>query len=261
MTAFVGCSLRIHRLDTLQQFERCVEIQRLTWNYSAQELFPTRMFLLAQKLGGHVLGAFDADAMVAFNVAYPGYRNGCSYLHSQMLAVLPPYRNSGVGRALKLAQRGIALLDGFDLIEWTYDPLEIKNAFFNLHRLGAISRRYVRDFYGPSSSPLQGGLPTDRLYAEWWIRSAHVQRALDSSTRTCGAAVTVEVPADIYTWKSQADPRASHTQSSVREDLEQAFALGLAAIDYRRAEDGTGSFLLDRAPAELSFANEAGTNA
>ncbi len=245
-------ALPVERLRTLDHYEQCVAIQSEVWNYSPQELFPRRAFLLAEKLGGHVLGAFDGDAIVAFNLAYPGYRDGHAYLHSQMLAVLPPYRNSGVGRALKLAQRDIALADGFDLIEWTYDPLEIKNAFFNLHRLGAISRRYVRDFYGPSTSPLQGGLPTDRLYAEWWIRSGHVQRALHPSTSAGGAPATVQVPADIYAWKTAGDPRAAETQSRVREQLERAFAEGFAAVNYTRSDSGTGVFVLDVAPSELT---------
>ncbi len=248
-------AFRIERLRNLEQFERCVEIQRATWGYSPQELFPRRVFLLADKLGGHVLGAFDGATIVAFNIAYPGYRDGHAYLHSQMLAVLPPYRNSGLGRALKLAQRDIALTDGFELIEWTYDPLEIKNAFFNLHRLGAISRRYVRDFYGPSSSPLQGGLPTDRLYAEWWIRSEHVGRALhpSSAKETNAVTMTIEVPHEIYKWKADGDPRAAATQDRVRAALEQAFGAGLVAVNYCRLEDGTGNFLLQGAPAELRF--------
>ncbi|GAA3766714.1 GNAT family N-acetyltransferase [Terriglobus aquaticus] len=250
-------ALRTERLRTLDQFDHCVEIQRTTWGYSPDELFPRRAFLLAEKLGGHVLGAMHGDTIVAFNLAFPGYRDGHAYLHSQMLAVLPAYRNSGVGRTLKLAQRDIALADGFDLIEWTYDPLEIKNAFFNLHRLGAISRRYVRDFYGPSSSPLQGGLPTDRLYAEWWIRTAHVERALTAEHGT-EAEGTVEVPAEIYAWKADRDARASATQIRIRQQLEHAFAKGLAAIDYLRGADGQGSFLLGRAPAETAFLKPTG---
>src|SRR6202012_2433270 len=100
------------------------------------------------------------------------------YLHSHMLAVLPEYRNAGLGRRLKLAQRDDALSRGFDLMEWTFDPLEIKNAYFNLERLGAIARRYNVNQYGITSSPLQGGLPTDRLVAEWWLKSKRVEQLL-----------------------------------------------------------------------------------
>ena len=246
MSDRANAALRIERLQTLEQFEQCVQIQSATWNYSAQELFPRRMFLLAEKLGGHVLGALDGDAVVAFNVAYPGYRSGHAYLHSQMLAVLPDFRNTGIGRRLKLAQRDIALADGFDLIEWTYDPLEIKNAFFNLQRLGAISRRYVRDFYGPSSSPLQGGLPTDRLYAEWWIRSERVRQALAGQQVSEAPVSSITVPAEIYAWKSCGDVRAALAQDRLRAEFEAAFDAGLIASGYARRSDGDGAYQLTR---------------
>ena len=112
-------------------------------------------------------------------MAIPGLKpGGKTYLHSHMLGVLPEYRNARVGRALKLAQRDDALSRGIDLIEWTFDPLEIKNAFFNMERLGAIVRRYVPNQYGTTSSPLHGGLPTDRCIAEWWISSPRVNGRL-----------------------------------------------------------------------------------
>ena len=96
-----------------------------------------------------------------------------------MLGVLPEYRDAGVGRMLKLEQREDALARGIELIEWTFDPLEIKNAYFNMERLGAIVRRYVRNQYGTTTSHLHGGLPTDRCIAEWWIASRRVKAILD----------------------------------------------------------------------------------
>ncbi len=236
--------LRIERLTTNAEFDACVDLQQETWGYSAGEAFPRRAFLLAEKLGGHVLGAFDGAELVAFNVAYPGFREGVSYLHSQMLSVRAAYRNAGVGRALKLRQREIALEQGIALIEWTFDPLEIKNAFFNVERLGAVSRRYVRDFYGPSSSPLQGGLPTDRLYAEWWVRSERVERALAGLHVANEAEVTVEVPGEIYAWKAAGDAWASATQVRVRGELERAFAQGLVVTGFERLREGGGRYLL-----------------
>ena len=172
-------AIRIASLHELDEFQSCVDLQLAVWGYSDGDLIPRRMFLLADRIGGQVLGAFDGDGrIVGFAMALPGYRDGQPYLHSHMLAVLPEYRNLGLGRRLKLAQRDDALARGFELMEWTFDPLEIKNAHLNIARLGAICRRYYPDFYGPSSSPLQGGLPTDRLYAEWWLRSPRVLRVL-----------------------------------------------------------------------------------
>jgi len=245
--------LRVEQLHTLEEFDACVHLQQKTWQYSAGELLPRRVFFLADRLGGHVLGAWDDRTLVGFNLGLPAQRNGMAYIHSQMLAVLPEYRNSGLGRAMKLRQREIALEQGIKLIEWTYDPLEIKNSFFNLSRLGAISRRYIPDFYGASSSPLQGGLPTDRLYAEWWIDSDHAKRVMAREPmQEKVVEATVPVPAQIYAWKADGDKHAAETQARVREALQRHFADGLSVIGYDRAEDGTGSFLLGFAPAEFS---------
>ncbi len=240
---------RIAPLHGLAQFDRCVEIQIAVWGYADGDVIPRRMFLVAERIGGQVMGAFDAeagDALVAFAMALPGYRDGRAYLHSHMLAVLPEYRNAGLGRRLKLAQREDALARGFDLMEWTFDPLEIKNAYLNLHKLGAIVRRYYPNFYGPSSSPLQGGLPTDRLYAEWWLRSPHVLGRLEGGGAAPVVDITVSVPASIQQWKESGEQRrlAEHLQSTNRTLLETAFSRGLAAIDYARDSEGDGMFLL-----------------
>ncbi|NYF81028.1 GNAT family N-acetyltransferase [Granulicella arctica] len=240
-------ALRIESLDQLSQFDRCVDLQIKVWGYSDGDVIPRRVFLVAQRIGGQVLGALDGDTIVGFAMALPGYRNGHAYLHSHMLAVLPEYRNAGLGRRLKLAQRDDALARGFDLMEWTFDPLEIKNAHLNIHRLGAIVRRYHADFYGPSSSPLQGGLPTDRLYAEWWLRSPHVVAVLDGQEHpTETVTARIEVPAVVAQWKQDAAQRilASDLQTGNRIALQTAFAEGLAVVDYERDATGNGTFLL-----------------
>ena len=109
------------------------------------------------------------------------------------------YRNTGLGRRIKLFQREDAIAHGYELMEWTFDPLEIKNAYFNLERLGAIARRYNINQYGITSSPLQGFLPTDRLVAEWWLKSKRVRERCwrPASTRSLPRRSRVEVPAEI----------------------------------------------------------------
>ncbi|WP_263385278.1 GNAT family N-acetyltransferase [Granulicella arctica] len=242
--------IRIAPVETLVQFDRCVDLQIAVWGYSDGDVIPRRVFLLAQRIGGQVLGAFDGDTVVGFAMALPGYRNGQPYLHSHMLAVLPEYRDAGLGRRLKLAQRGDALARGFELMEWTFDPLEIKNAYLNLHRLGAIARRYHPDFYGPSSSPLQGGLPTDRLYAEWWMRSPHVLGRLEGEVSADEVTTRIQVPAAISQWKQDESRRmlAVDLQTSNRNALQTAFAQGLAVVDYERDVEGNGFFLLGPEP-------------
>ena len=149
-----------HGLDELKG---CVALQKDVWNFTDADLVPLRMFVVAEKVGGQVMGAFDGRELVGFALSVPGTRSGHIYLHSHMLAVLPEYRNAGLGRRLKLAQRADALARGIDRMEWTFDPLEIKNAHLNIARLAAIARRYKRDFYGPSTSPMpRAGWPAGR---------------------------------------------------------------------------------------------------
>jgi predicted GNAT superfamily acetyltransferase len=241
-----GEEIRIESLTTMEQFECCVVLQLEVWGYSDGDLIPRRVFLVAQRIGGQVMGAFDGDTIIGFAMGLPGYRNGYSYIHSHMLAVLPEYRNAGLGRRLKLAQRDDAIARGFDLMEWTFDPLEIKNAHLNIAKLGAICRRYKADFYGPSSSPLQGGLPTDRLYAEWWLKSPRVIETLRGETQAREITEKITVPHAIYQWKQDPEYRdkAKQVQRNNRLALESAFDRGLAVVGYERDAEGNGSFLL-----------------
>ncbi len=154
---------------------------------------------------------------------------------------------------MKLAQREDAVARGFRLMEWTFDPLEIKNSFLNIHRLGAVVRRYTPNFYGVSSSRLQGGLPTDRLHAEWWMQSERVEAILSASSpanpdaeQTISKAIqeTITVPYEIGNWKASLEDqlRALAVQTDNRQRFEKAFARGLAAIDFRVDAEGNGIF-------------------
>jgi predicted GNAT superfamily acetyltransferase len=238
--------ITIQPLIALDEFQRCVEIQGEVWGYEDSDIVPRRMFLLAQKIGGQVIGATAEGEIIGFAMALPGYRDGQTYLHSHMLAVLPEFRNAGIGRRLKLAQRDDAIARGIERMEWTYDPLEIKNAYLNLTKLGAISRRYAANFYGPSSSPLQGGLPTDRLYAEWWLRSPRVEAALRGEALAVEATERIAVPGSVVEWKRtpQLRERARELQTSNRIALESAFQRNLVAVGYERDAEGNGTFLL-----------------
>ncbi len=171
----IAGSIAIRKCQGPEEMRACVALQKEVWNFSDAELVPLRLFVVAEKIGGQVIGAFEGKELVGFALAVPGARGGRAYLHSHMLAVRKEYRNAGLGRHIKLFQRGDALARQFELIEWTFDPLEIKNAYLNIEKLGAISRRYNINQYGITSSPLQGGLPTDRLVAEWWLKSKRVE--------------------------------------------------------------------------------------
>ena len=246
-------ALVIRSLTNRIELDRCVEIQVSVWGYTDADVVPRRVFVLAQHIGGQLLGAFVEGSLAGFAMALPGYHDGRVYLHSHMLAVLPEHRNAGLGWKLKLAQRDDALERGFDLMEWTFDPLEIKNSYFNLARLGAVCRRYHADFYGPSSSPLQGGLPTDRLCAEWWLRSDRVRRALSGEPIHSTFTERLAISPAVHVWKRHAAERyrACELQARNRQALESAFSRGLAIVGYERGQDGSGAFLLGSTPPEM----------
>jgi predicted GNAT superfamily acetyltransferase len=244
-------SIVIRKCDQLEEMLACVALQKDVWNFTDAELVPLRMFVVAEKVGGQVIGAFDGEGgeMAGFALAIPGVRGGHSYLHSQMLAVRKPYQNAGLGRRIKLFEREDALARGFELIEWTFDPLEIKNAYLNIERLGAVARRYSVNQYGITSSPLQGGLPSDRLVAEWWLKSKRVEILLQAGKKPpVETLTTISVPAQIYDWKASPTTRsqAKEVQDRNRDQFVKAFADGLAVLGYERNQLGSGKFLLGR---------------
>lgn len=241
----------------LDDFRACVELQKEVWGFSDAELVPLRIFSLAPKIGGQVVGAWSGEALIGYAMAIPGNRNGHPYLHSHMLAVKQGYRDIGLGRRLKLYQRDDAIARGYELMEWTFDPLEIKNAYFNLERLGAIARRYNVNQYGITESPLQGSLPTDRLVAEWWLTSRRVTALLAVGQH---AAIKIEerieVPREIHDWKGDNHLRskAEGIQARNRYLFETAFARGLSCLGYERSADGGGSFQLGHWDENCTYA-------
>ena len=240
-------AVEIRNCHGLEEFRACLELQKKVWGFSDADLVPLRMFVVASKIGGQVIGAFQGKDLVGFALAVPGARAGHPYLHSHMLAVLESHRNTGLGRKIKLFQRDDALARGFELMEWTFDPLEIKNAYLNIERLAAITRRYNLNQYGITSSPLQGFLPTDRLVAEWWLRSKRVESFLNGSPRPAFETVRrISVPAQIYEWKAAESTRgrAAEVQARNREQFLKAFGDGLAVLGYERDPEGNGTFLL-----------------
>lgn len=240
--------LQIREVTELEDFAQVVRLQQEIWGFEDFELLPLRLFIVASKIGGQVLGAFDGSKVIAFGIGIPGLKpSGQMYLHSQMLGVLPPYRNTGVGRRLKLRQREFALASRLELIEWTFDPLETKNAFFNIERLGAIVRRYVYNQYGTTTSHLHGGLPTDRLVAEWWVQSprAEALASLGSAppARSSDVRARILVPAEIAQLREEDPSRARELQSSIAAQFDQHFGNGLAVIGFERSEQA-GTYLL-----------------
>jgi chorismate synthase len=181
-----------------------VELESRIWGFAtADDLMPLPILTVGAIRGAILVGAFDDGHLVGFVYSFPAIHRGRLSHWSHMLGVLEPYRNSGLGFRLKLAQRDRVRAMGIDLVEWTFDPLLALNARFNFAKLGVVVEEYWPDFYGTSSSPLHGDLPTDRFIAQWWVDTAHVERRIRPvstlpliSDRAAGAGLVNRVEAD-----------------------------------------------------------------
>lgn len=237
--------IAIRPLQNIEEMRAAVALQQRVWGYSAADTVPDQMFVVARESGGQVLAAYDGETPVGFALAFAGIHGKKPHLHSHMVGVLREYQDRGVGRLLKLAQRDDAIARGIELIEWTFDPLQLKNAHFNLGKLGAIVRRYLPNVYGRTSSPLHAGLPTDRLVAEWWLNSGHVKRVLGGNRLSSGnGAARISLPSNIRQICAENAARAESIQSEVREHFARQFAAGHAAVGFEFAGDA-GSYVLE----------------
>jgi predicted GNAT superfamily acetyltransferase len=248
--------IEIRPCHGLAEFEACVALEKRVWESPDIEVVPSALFAVTPETGGQVLGAFDGERLIGFVLAFGACRNGApgrppqAYLHSHMTAVLPEYRDFGVGRNLKLFQRQEAISRGIDLVEWTFDPLELRNAYFNLMRLGAIVRRFVPNLYGITASPLHFGMPTDRFVAEWWLRSPRVDAIVSGGVpaSSSGGTERIEVPTNIADVRLADREEAICVQTRIRKRVQRFFAHGFAVTGIEQGGEVT-RYILEPASA------------
>jgi predicted GNAT superfamily acetyltransferase len=273
--------VHIRDLTSIEEFRQVVALEQAIWGYTdAADLVTVPVFIFTVHRGATLLGAFDpAGRMVGFAYAVVGMKNQRPMLWSHMAGVLPEFRG-GLGYRLKLAQRERALSQGFDLIEWTFDPLQAMNAHFNFAKLGCVADEYAANFYGESTSALHRGTPTDRLVASWRIAEAHVVRRVEQATALGARAhdvsaapivnptsldgpwrkvdaidlsrddrrVWIEIPTGFTDLQQQAPDRALQWRMDVRQMFETYFAKGYRAVDFvMQRENGFGRYLLAKA--------------
>jgi len=234
----------IRECTTIEEFDGCLSLQREAFGLPDLELSPRRHLIVSRQAGGWTLGAFAADRLVGFVHTLAAVRGNEIFGYSHMMAVAKDYQNKGVGARLKWAQRERALREGRKLIKWTWDPMQARNAHFNLNRLGATVDTYAENFYGidystDASITDRINLPSDRLSATWHLDSERV-RGLASGS----AAPFAEEPVGSVSIPSQwnalvkSDPkRAVEEQSRVREEFKNAFARGLICAGFQRGEE------------------------
>lgn len=268
-------NISIRSLTTVAEFRACEALQRQVWVMPDDlEVVPLHLLVTVQRNGGLLLGAFDGDNLIGFVFGFPGITSNGKLKHcSHMMGVAPGYQSRGVGYRLKLAQRESVLDQGIDLVTWTYDPLESRNANLNIYKLGCVCRTYVRDYYGPLSDGLSAGLPSDRIQVEWWLGSGRVRRRLvgDPGKQPADPVVQVnavarsaegylmpgmlnlgidahttrfEIPADYQALKAADPALALEWRLAVRRICETYFAEGYTVVDFyhHRTHDGERSY-------------------
>jgi predicted GNAT superfamily acetyltransferase len=277
-------NVQIRDLHGLDDYRAVVALEQEIWGYTdIADIVTVPVFIITVKRGGILVGAFDqTDRMVGFAFSIVGMKDGRPTQWSHMMGVVPEHRRSGLGRKLKLAQRDRAIAAGFDLMEWTFDPLQALNAHLNFFKLGVVCDEYVRNLYGESTSALHRGTPTDRFVVQWRLREPHVQRRIE---RTDGFVVRdtdatdaprvndtfesgpwrrtapgdlaidarrlwVEVPMSFTEMQQEAPELALEWRHHTREMFETYFGRGYRAVDFElQRESGRGRYLLARVEA------------
>jgi predicted GNAT superfamily acetyltransferase len=253
-------SVEVRLARSHADFAACEALSRDIWGAAERNVVPRELLLTMQLNGGLVHGAFLPDGrLVGFCFGFAGLRDGQLRLCSHQLGVVPELRGAGIGIALKQAQRRDALRLGYPLVSWTFDPLEARNAYINLHRLGCIARLYDRNHYGEMEDELNRGLPSDRFEVEWWLdrptpatppgeppvmlrvagNSEPVRETVDLAT---APAVLIGVPDDFQAVKRNSLDLALRWRLESRAALEAALTAGMIAVDFRRA----GAYVMAR---------------
>lgn len=251
----------VRSLEDYTDLEQCVALQRETWGEDCPEIVPPAVLLVAQKVGGLALGAFDqTGALVGTLFGITGVVDGQPVHWSHMLAVRDTWRDRGIGQLLKAEQRRRVIAMGGHRIRWTFDPLVARNAHVNLHCLGAQVLEYVEDMYGASPlSVTDSVIGSDRLVVEWRLREAPIrapgaeawpritlQRGLDQALPD-GPGVRIEIPRDIQALKQAEPDRAVRWRRFTRRTLQHFLGQGYRVTDFERGHAGSrGCYVLVR---------------
>ncbi len=234
----------IRACKTFEDFAACINLQREVWQFVDLDITPLRSFIITLHSGGMTYGAFNSDGrLLGFAHALAAFDEKLKpYYYSHMLAVEPALQSAGIGGKLKLAQRDHALRTGVPLIKWTFDPLQSRNAYLNIIKLGGVIRQYKINYYGnASTSALHKGLDTDRVFVEWWVKSQRLADAQGSILQTGKPEAAVEVPRDIEAVKKQDLAEAVRWQMQVRSQFQTLLGEGLYCSGFEADPNGGNS--------------------
>jgi predicted GNAT superfamily acetyltransferase len=247
-----AAGVELRPLTSIADAEAILAVMTATWG--PYQSLPREEILALAYSGNVPHGAFDGDELIGFVLGWAGVDEDGLHLHSHMLAALPDRRHRGVGYALKLAQRERCLERGITVVRWTFDPLVARNAYFNLHKLGAVGDRFHRDFYGPMEDAINRGDRSDRLVVRWDLKrepgapepvSDPAQVGLSASSdgsperRSFAAGAThvrTVIPSEYAAMRGERPNLAKAWRDAVADVFEQLFEHGLVPTDFDIAE-------------------------
>ncbi len=275
-------SFQIRPLLTQDEYRAFQRLEQEVWPNTQ----PMRndVLLMAQKNGGLVLGAFEVspqvsgEQLIGLLFGFIGLTPQGKVKHcSHMVGVHPQHQNQRVGYRLKMAQREHVLAQGIDLVTWTFDPLQSRNAYLNLRKLGVVCHTYLPNHYGEMQDGLNVGVSSDRFQVDWHIASQHVSDRLSgvstgdslSALQATGVPIVnpfsldqlpavpptdysieserllIQIPADFQAIRSADITLACSWREHTRALFETALAAGYIAIDLLH-EQGNSYYLLQR---------------
>jgi len=277
-------ALVIRDLSGIEDLRQAIGVEREVWALDSADSTPLTLAVAMLEAGAMWIGAFDGTTMVGFAFAFLGIEHGVLNVHSHMLAVRAPYRNSDLGYKLKLAQRDRALNLRVREMTWTFDPLQSKNAHLNFGKLGVLSDRYKIDFYGPETSSSLHRNGTDRLWVRWPLLSRRVQDRLRGQSKRADVLdtlsrltplvqfngdgkpkrtdlasalqrqrIAIEIPADIDSVEQKDVELARAWREATRWAFTEALAAGFFVAEFCRTvrgQQGPGVYLLEKGTLE-----------
>jgi len=233
----------VRECTSIEELDGCVRLQREVFGLPDLEVSPRRHLIVSQRAGGWTLGAFAGDDLVGFVHHLVALRGREIIGYSHMMAVANAYQNMGVGARLKWAQRERALGEGRSFITWTWEPMRARNAHFNINRLGVVVSSYGVNFYGTDYDAAPGGsensahgIDSDRLFADWKLRSPRVEMLGQGKRPVIPSRpeASVEIPPDWSALVREDAAAARREQLRVREEFRRALAANLICAGFER---------------------------
>ena len=235
--------IEIRQCAGVKDLSRCVALQREVFALPDIEISPVRHLIVTAHAGGFTLGAFAGEELVGFVLSVTAFSGTEKFFYSHMMAVKKTFQSYGIGARLKWAQRDEALRRGVNFIKWTFQPVQARNAFFNLEKLGAIVRHYEPNFYGTDYSTVgdqsaKFGLDSDRLFAEWHLESEKVKRFANGENfvETDEIVKSIVTPTDWNNLVKTNLQKAITEQTRVKGEFQKAFAENLICKGFERNE-------------------------